>query len=171
MPPGRSSEPAAPTLQLHVANRALAGWWLLAAIGLFTLVFPGYWVAWLAGASASAEVFAMIRAAGGTAVLLGVGRALYVRYAAVYTVTPDAVSARLGVFAHNTNYVRKNHIRTIEVRQSALGRLLGFGDIAFASAGTNYPEVVFARVSGPVGLKQRITGAIYGTERGREQES
>lgn len=150
-----------PALQLHVANRALAGWWALAGVGLFTLVFPGYWVAWFIGAGATSEVFAMIRAAGGAFFLLGVGRALYARYAALYTVTPDAVSARLGVFAHNTNYVRKHHIRTIEVRQSTLGRLLGFGDIAFASAGTSYAEVVFARVRGPVALKQRITDTIY----------
>lgn len=71
------------------------------------------------------------------------------------------MSARLGVLAHNTNYVRKHHIPTIKVRQSTLGRLLGFGDIAFASAGTAYAEVVFARMRGPVALKQRIAEMIY----------
>lgn len=165
--PGPVHDPADAALRLHVANRSLLGWWALAAVGVFTLVFPGYWVAWFLGAGATAETFAMIRAGGGVLFLAGAGRALYARHAALYTVTPDAVSARLGIFAHNTNYVRKHHIRTIEVRQSTLGRLLGFGDIAFASAGTAYAEVVFARVRGPVALKQRITDTIYRGGQGR----
>lgn len=143
-----------------MANRALIGWWLLAGIGAVALIFPGYFVAWLPF-SPQLDAFAAIRAAGAVGLLVGAGRALYARHAALYSVTPDAVSARIGIFAHSTNHVRKTHIRTIEVRQSAMGRMFGFGDISFASAGTGYAEVVFARVRNPVALKQRISDTIY----------
>lgn len=163
--PRKPAETPMPALELHVANRSLAIWWALCALGSFSLVFPGYWVQWMFGQAVAPEVFAMIRAAGAAALVIGLGRASYVRYSALYTVTPDAISARHGIFAHNTNYVRRAHIRTIEVRQSTLGRLLGFGDISFASAGTAFPEVVFASVRSPADLKKRITEVMHQPDR------
>lgn len=150
------------TIQLRIANRAIAIWWLLVLIGLVTYLLPGLWVMALGLQGLTYADFELIRLGGVGVGALGLLRALHLKLSASYIVTSDSVTAKQGVFSQKTDYVRSNHIRAINVTQSFLGRILGYGDIGFASAGSNRVEVLFQGVANPLILKDRIASSLFG---------
>lgn len=150
------------TIQLRIANRAIAIWWLLVLIGLVTYLLPGLWVMAFGLQGLTYADFELIRLGGVAVGALGMLRALHLKLSASYIVTSDSVTAKQGVFSRKTDYVRSNHIRAINVTQSFLGRILGYGDIGFASAGSNRVEVLFQGVANPLILKDRIATSLFG---------
>lgn len=92
------------------------------------------------------------------------------RIAHVYTLTPDAVKAKVGIIARHEREVKIADIREIGVRQGVLQRLFRIGSVYFASAATAGIEVVFAGIKDPPGLKKsvdtlRSSAAIAGKKR------
>lgn len=150
------------TIQLRIANRAIAIWWLLVLVGLVTYLLPGLWVMALGLQGLTYADFELIRLGGVGISALGMLRALHLKLSASYIVTSDSVTAKQGAFLQKTDYVRSNHIRAINVTQSFLGRILGYGDIGFASAGSNRVEVLFQGVANPLILKDRIASSLFG---------
>jgi len=59
------------------------------------------------------------------------------------------VSQRYGIIARNEQSVRLNDLRSIELDQSLVQRLLSIGDIAFYSAGSANAEVAFFGIQAP----------------------
>ena len=157
------------TITLRVANRAILIWWMLVLVGLLTFLLPGLWVMlWVHTLGLPGLVYAdfqLIRLTGGGVGGIALLRALYLKFSASYTVSRDAVSARQGVFARKIDYVRSHHIRSINVQQGLLGRMLGYGDIGFASAGSGRVEVLFQRVANPLALKELIAKSLFSSGR------
>lgn len=150
------------SITLRVANRAILIWWMLVLIGLITFLMPGLWVNALGLSGLTYADFELIRLAGVGVGAIGLLRALHLKLSASYIVTPDAVTAKQGIFSQKTDYVRSNHIRSINVTQSFVGRIIGYGDIGFASAGSNRVEVLFQGVANPLVLKDRIATSLFG---------
>lgn len=149
------------SITLRVANRAILIWWMLVLIGIITFLLPGLWVNALGLSGLTYADFELIRLGGVGVGAIGLLRALHLKLSASYIVTPDAVTAKQGIFSQKTDYVRSNHIRSINVTQSFVGRLMGYGDIGFASAGSNRVEVLFQRVANPLILKDRIAASLF----------
>jgi len=54
------------------------------------------------------------------------------------------------------NSIRVEDVRSINVKQSLLERLLFIGDIEFSSAASPEAEVVFKKISNPMRIKRKI---------------
>lgn len=148
------------SIQLRIANRAIAIWWLLVLIGLVTYLLPGLWATALDLSGMTTADWALIQLTGAGVGVVGLLRALHLKLSARYTVTPDAVTVRQGLFAQKIDHVQSRHIRSINVTRTLIGRILGYGDIGFSSAGSNRIEVLFRGVANPLGLKDRIAESL-----------
>ncbi|PSQ38898.1 hypothetical protein BRD13_05355 [Halobacteriales archaeon SW_5_70_135] len=98
--------------------------------------------------------------AAGFLVLLGaygVVSAVLDWYSRRYAVTTDEVYHKQGLVSRSVTNVRFEQIENTGYTQSALGRLLSYGDVRVATAGTDRSEVVFRRVSDPAAVVERIT--------------
>ncbi|MEP6939641.1 MAG: PH domain-containing protein [Rudaea sp.] len=72
-------------------------------------------------------------------------------------VTTHRVVTKRGVVARETEEIRLTAIETIDLHQSAWGRLLGYGDVRVTGRGES--ALLFERVADPVGVKRAIEGA------------
>ncbi len=69
-------------------------------------------------------------------------------------VTNERFVYKTGLIAFRTEEIGLDNIETIEVEQSILGRLLGYGTITVRGTGSEYVKI--RMVSDPVGLRRHI---------------
>ncbi len=75
-----------------------------------------------------------------------------------YSVTSSRVIERHGVISNESNEVRIQDIRGINLRQSFVERLLGIGSLEISSAATEKQEVTFNNIRNPAKVKEIILG-------------
>jgi len=90
--------------------------------------------------------------------LLIVGLAAIFRFRYQFAVTDDRIITRVGLVARNTNEMKLRHIRSMNVRQNPIERLLGIGTLITMSAANGEAAVVFKGIKNPHGVKERIRG-------------
>jgi len=81
---------------------------------------------------------------------------LFERSMRQYLITPKRVEIVHGFIAKNSNEVRIDDIRAINVKKPGFIGLLGIGSVEFASAGGDEIEVVFTQVSRPNAIKDLV---------------
>jgi membrane protein YdbS with pleckstrin-like domain len=160
---GDPTDTAPPVLRLSPAPRAFLGYHALTALGAVLMVQPQRVLALLLGdlgRTSDPQVNA-------TLVLIlmlgGLGLALYALGAFAwgyashrYTVTADTVSAERGIIARTRARVAIAHIRTVDVHQSVLERLLDVGHVSLATAGTGGYDLILWRVARPLALQETL---------------
>ena len=99
------------------------------------------------------ELWPIAAAVLGLAVIL---RILINRVSFTYIITKNNVRSINGLIARNESEVRVPDIREIRVSQSIVQRLLGIGNLSFASAGTGGVEVTFEGISNPHEIKDCV---------------
>ncbi len=77
-----------------------------------------------------------------------------------FSIENGVIESRHGLIAREVRSVRVEDVRSINVKQTVLQRLLNLGDIEFSSAASNDAEVVFAGVSSPLKVKDKIQGML-----------
>jgi uncharacterized membrane protein YdbT with pleckstrin-like domain len=83
-------------------------------------------------------------------------RIVFQRISLTYTITKDSICSINGLIARNENEIRIKDIREVGVSQSIGQRILGIGNVYFASAGTGGVEVTFEGIGNPHGVKDRV---------------
>ena len=73
-------------------------------------------------------------------------------------VTNKRVICKTGILAINTEELKNAKIESVEIRQSIMGRLLGYATISFSGTGTS--DVFFNDVEDPWETKKAIDAAI-----------
>lgn len=158
-------------IRARQAMRALWRPWLLVGLGLFIAAFPGVplglLASWLGAGVAdyAAEFWAGMSMSGTGATrrvglllsLAGLVRIGYEWLVERYRVEGDIVSRSRGVVARSVDQLALQDIRTIGMDQSLIGRVLGYGTISLAAAGTGSDDVIFTRVKDPKALKDELT--------------
>lgn len=71
-----------------------------------------------------------------------------------YTLTNKRVVTKTGVISRNTEEMRLSKVETVEIRQSILGRIFGYGNVIIT--GTGISNVVFSYISKPIQVKKEI---------------
>ena len=92
--------------------------------------------------------------------LVGIPLAIYewLRLRAIELgVTSHRVVRKSGIISRTTDEIRLTAIETIDLQQSAWGRILGFGDVRVTGRGES--SMLLRRVSDPVGVKRAIETA------------
>ena len=150
--PEPAAAPAAPLplplRTLHAGHPSLWMYWrsLVAALALMA----GGWYAgrweyggiWLAGGWLSGSLWLALT--------------LFRRCAIEYRVTTRRVEVERGIFSKSSQEIRIPDIRAINVRKSGFTGLLGVGDLIFSSSGGLEEDVIFHRIAGAHGLKNRV---------------
>jgi hypothetical protein len=72
-------------------------------------------------------------------------------------VTNRRVVRKTGIVSRTTEELRPASIETIDLHQSAWGRLFGFGDVVLTGRGES--AMVFTRLAAPIEAKRAIEGA------------
>lgn len=75
-----------------------------------------------------------------------------------YGLTNKRVVFKKGMISRHTEEMRLTKIETVEVKQSILGRILGYGKVICSGTGTS--TVVFNYVSNPLAVKKSIEAQL-----------
>ena len=72
-------------------------------------------------------------------------------------VTSQRVVYKTGIVGRETEEIRLSALETVDLQQTAWGRMLGYGNVRVTGRGES--SLVFARVADPVGVKRAIETA------------
>ncbi len=72
--------------------------------------------------------------------------------------TNKRIILKTGIISRKTQEMRLKAIETVEIDQSLLGRIFGFGTVKITGRGTS--DVVFQSIEDPVGVKRGIEGFL-----------
>jgi uncharacterized membrane protein YdbT with pleckstrin-like domain len=72
-------------------------------------------------------------------------------------VTERRVIAKFGLIRRDTIEIKVERIESVQVNQSVMGRLLGFGTIVFSGAGT--PQLTVPDIADPLEFRKAVVGA------------
>ena len=72
-------------------------------------------------------------------------------------VTERRVIAKFGLIRRDTIEIKVERIESVQVNQSVMGRLLGFGTIVFSGAGT--PQLTVPNIARPLEFRKAVVGA------------
>ncbi|MDR3264712.1 MAG: PH domain-containing protein [Synergistaceae bacterium] len=81
---------------------------------------------------------------------------LFRRYRVTLVVKPDEIALEVGVIGRNSIEISTRSIRTIQVKQSLLQRILNVGDILIASSGTEEYEIYAANMPAPHAIRDKM---------------
>jgi len=158
----------AATIVTYPALRSFVKELLLLATGMLVFAWPQGSIAWaealLARTGLSApgvyQVVAVlswvIHYAAAVVVLWALLAILFSMLANRYVLTAEYVESQYGIIARRTARVELGAIRTINLKQGIIDRLLNTGTLQFSSAGTSGVDVVFARVASPRDLERQV---------------
>lgn len=163
-PMAPAETPAAPAhLRIRPAPRAFLLMHVMALLGVVLTLFPQTVLMILPTALSADLDTGLVAGLLGVTMLGGLSMALYyfgkflwIYAANRYAVTADAVEMAYGIIARKTARVSIAHIRTIDVEQSLLQRLLRVGTVKLATAGTQEFDLILRHVATPVALQLEI---------------
>ena len=147
------------SITYRVSHRALLGYWLLIPVGA-ALYFAPDAPFTLAGVNPAAPLTAALTWAGMGVAAWGLLNVAYQRLAHKYVIESDRVIERHGIIARRVTPLHIHHIRSTEVNQTIMGRLLGYGTVEMSAAGTGTSEARFDRVSRPMDVMAAIDGSV-----------
>ncbi len=123
--------------------------WFLAA-GLLLLTALGFLIGEATeGEGWGAEIWLL-------AAILVMGVVLFKRFSWKFTVDDNRVSRHYGIISRNQQSVRIKDLRSVELDQSLIQRILGIGDLGFYSAGSVDAEVKFFGIKSPAEWRDEI---------------
>ncbi len=133
-------------------------WLLIAVIPLLFLMALAVSVAEPTSASAGAGERAEPPPVGmmWAIALAAIGVVFYRKYSWKFTIDDVRVSNHRGLVARNQKAVRISDMRSVELRQGVVQRLLNIGDLAFYSAGSASAEVLFKGIKNPAIVRDDI---------------
>ena len=81
---------------------------------------------------------------------------LYKRVSVILIVKPDEIAVEQGFIKRTSIEISTRNIRTIQVNQSIIQRILNIGDLHVASAGTSGYEISIANMPDPYAIRNDI---------------
>lgn len=140
------------SLNLHWMNYALAGVvFFIAILGcIASYIIYHYMV--------QGWVMAMVCAVLGFFFMLGAVYMLLMLYTREMVVTNKRVISRWGIISVRTDELKNSKIESVEIKQSLLGRILGYGTLWFSGTGTS--KVRFENVENPWEARRQIETLI-----------
>ena len=102
-----------------------------------------------------------------TIITLGLYWLLFHRFNEIVLTTRRVSQSRGNFLTHNETSMSIENITDVTVNRSALGKLLGYGDISIQSAGSSGTEISQTRLAGA----ERLRDAVFDLRDGRYDET
>ena len=84
----------------------------------------------------------------------------YLKYISTENVTTSKrIILKIGFIRLNTDELRNEKIENIQIEQSIIGKILGYGNLEFRGVGGS--PVIFKLISNPISMKKKIENIIY----------
>ncbi|ELY65889.1 PH domain-containing protein [Natrinema versiforme] len=77
-----------------------------------------------------------------------------------YVITSTELYKKRGVISRDVTQFRLDRVQNTSLRQSGVGRLLGYGDLTVYTAGSGEPELVFEGVPQPERASSRLSDRL-----------
>ena len=135
----------------HPSWRAILGFYLL---GIAIGVGVGFVVKLADSTTTGVIVGAAII---GITVLVG----LVKRIATVYTITDRRLNIKLGIIARKVQETRIQRVQNVNFSQGVYERVMQIGNVEFTTAGTEESNFVFAGVSQPEQVVEKVDRATH----------
>jgi len=161
------TEPVVATIHLRPAWRSMIRQFTLLLLGMLFALFPTGML--LHVLQINPDYVASIARFGTTPMIsmLGLMTAasvgayiLYERYAHYYTVTPELVESRYGIISRKTVRAMYAHIRSVDVDQGIIERLLNVADVKIVTAATDEAVIKFRGMCSPMELREELSRRI-----------
>ncbi|MDR1873787.1 MAG: PH domain-containing protein [Synergistaceae bacterium] len=102
-------------------------------------------------------------------ILCAAGDMLARRSRLTFIVKPDEIALEQGIIGRHSIEISTRSIRTIQVRQNLMQRILNVGDILVASSGTEEYEIRAVNLPNPHAIRDKIQA--YGRAPGRDADN
>lgn len=89
--------------------------------------------------------------------VIGIGRTMLRWYSVEYLLTTQEIYKKRGLVSRTITHFRLDQIQNTTTRQSVLGRVLGYGDVLIATAGTGHTEMVLKHVPDPEEILSQLS--------------
>ncbi|MFC6766524.1 PH domain-containing protein [Natrinema soli] len=77
-----------------------------------------------------------------------------------YVITSSELYKKRGIVSRDVTQFRLERVQNTSLRQSGIGRLLGYGDLTVYTAGSGDPELTFERVPKPERASSRLSDQL-----------
>ncbi|QLK24361.1 PH domain-containing protein [Natrinema zhouii] len=77
-----------------------------------------------------------------------------------YVITSSELYKKRGIVSRDVTQFRLERVQNTSLRQSGIGRLLGYGDLTVYTAGSGEPELTFERVPKPERASSRLSDQL-----------
>ncbi|MFB1066101.1 PH domain-containing protein [Natrinema sp. H-ect4] len=77
-----------------------------------------------------------------------------------YVITSSELYKKRGIISRDVTQFRLERVQNTSLRQSGIGRLLGYGDLTVYTAGSGDPELTFERVPKPERASSRLSDQL-----------
>ena len=77
-----------------------------------------------------------------------------------YKLCVNSVETAEGIVARNKSSIRYGHIRSAEVKQGVIDRILDVGSVELATAGSSEVEIIFKGIHNPVAIQEEVNKRI-----------
>ncbi len=94
-------------------------------------------------------------------ILSAISHMLVLRQTCKYVIGQDGIETDIGILSRQSQRIEYRHVRSVNVRQSVVERLLDIGLVEFSSAAREGGDLVFHNVYNPRGLQDEVYKRIH----------
>lgn len=137
----------------RISLKSFAGLYLLLGVVCVAI----WWAGWAFDTGLHPLVIA---GAGLVPLALGIAYSWIVRLGAEYRLYQDSLEAETGIIARSIDNLQLFRVRDLRLKQSVLGRLLGYGDISVTSTDQSTPHLTIRGVDAPRALYDTLREGV-----------
>lgn len=148
-----------PLLKMRRSLWAFWNLWLVAAIGVIFVGMAGF-IADLILDHVEIEMpdkmILGIQGVGAAIIAYSFIQILYMRYYSTYTVYTDRMEVSHGIFSKSVSSIYMEHIRSVDVKKTLAGMILGYGNLFIGTSGTGDNNITMLDIEEPMLTKKTI---------------
>lgn len=151
------------TIRLHPALASFWLWYVVMGLGILTAFSPHFFLAHILNVGQNyvdsmstyglIPMVSMIGVISMASALLNMTYGYYVRR---YQVGPDMIETFYGLVSRKMQRIEYRHIRSVNVDQGLIGRLLNYGMVEISTAANEGGDLIFNNVADPTLVQEQI---------------
>jgi membrane protein YdbS with pleckstrin-like domain len=116
------------------------------------------------------EILSLIASIGVFMALVGVIHMTVLRLTCKYTIDSSGIETDVGILSRQTQRIVFQHVRSVNVRQSIMDRILNIGMVEFSSAASDGGDLIFRSIQNPRALQEEVYRRMKKSRSQREDE-
>ena len=151
------------TIRLHPAVASFWLWLIVTVIGLFAAFSPHFFLAHILNIDqhyvdnmSTIGLIPMVSMIGVISITSALLNMTYGYYVSRYQVGPDMIETYYGLVSRKMQRIEYRHIRSVNVDQGFMGRMLNYGKVEISTAASEGGDLIFNNVADPTLVQEQI---------------